>query len=96
MKSSNDEGGWWRFLALCLEIKSAEQLDQFFDLFLTMEEKKDLTNRYLIVQELLKGELTQREIASELQVSIANITRGSNGIKRIGDDLRNFLIKRLK
>lgn len=96
MKASNDEGGWWRFLELCLEIESAKQLDSFFDLFLTLEEKKDLTNRYLIVQELLKGELTQREIASELQVSIANITRGSNGIKRIGDDLRNFLMARLK
>jgi TrpR family trp operon transcriptional repressor len=96
MKDSNDEGGWWRFLELCLEIESTQQLDSFFDLFLTLEEKKDLTNRYLIVQELLKGELTQREIASELQVSIANITRGSNGIKRIGDDLRNFLIERLK
>jgi len=96
MKDSNDEGGWWRFLELCLEIESTKQLDSFFDLFLTLEEKKDLTNRYLIVQELLKGELTQREIAAELQVSIANITRGSNGIKRIGDDLRNFLIERLK
>lgn len=96
MKASNDGDGWWRFLELCLEIKSTEQLDNFFDLFLTYEEKKDLTNRYLIVQELLKGELTQREIASELQVSIANITRGSNSIKRIGDVLRKFLIKRLK
>ncbi len=96
MQQRNSEDDWWRFLELCQKLESPEALNDFFDLFLTLEEKKDLTNRFLIVQELLRGKLTQREIAAELQVSIANITRGSNGIKRIGDKLRGFLVKRLK
>ena len=95
MKTQSVEDDWCRFLELCLKLKTAEELNDFFDLFLTYEEKKDLTNRYLIVRELLKGKLTQREISSELHVSIANITRGSNGLKRIGDPLRKFLMKRL-
>jgi len=49
----------------------------------TNVEREDLLKRLKIFEELFKGELTQREIASKLNVGIANVTRGSNTIKAI-------------
>ena len=88
-----DEDGWQFFIKLCLQVKSAKEFDQFFDLFLTMEEKNLLASRCKIIQELLKDELPQREIAKQYNVSIAQITRGSNALKRIDPKLQNFLRK---
>ncbi len=96
MEETTDEDGWWRFLALCSKLKTPEEFNEFFDLFLTIEEKKDIANRGLIVRGLLRGERTQREMADELHVSIAKITRGSNSLKTIDETLRNFLVKNIK
>ncbi len=74
---------WNDFLALCVEAKDKKTLDLLFDLFLTPEEKIDLTSRYQIVKALLQKEKTQRQIAEEYNVSIAKITRGSNELKRV-------------
>ncbi|MCH9757369.1 MAG: trp operon repressor [Gammaproteobacteria bacterium] len=96
MTQTDNEDGWWRFLALCAELKTAEELNDFFELFFTIEERKDMATRYLVVKDLLEGKKTQREMAETLKVSIAKITRGSNGLKTIGENLRNFLIKKIK
>ncbi|MCB1084045.1 MAG: trp operon repressor, partial [Simkania sp.] len=58
-------------------------------------ERVDLSKRILIVQELLNGEKTQREMAKDLQVSIAKITRGSNELKGIDEKLKQFLKRSL-
>jgi TrpR family transcriptional regulator, trp operon repressor len=83
--------GFDAFLLACLKIQSLEELDQFFDLFFTIEEKNTLSSRYLIIKELLEGKLTQREIAKVHSVSIAQITRGSNALKRIDLKLGQLL-----
>ena len=86
-----DEDGWRGFLNLCLKEKTPQELDEFFGLFLTPEERKDLSTRHLIVRELVRGKMTQREMAKNLGVSIAKITRGSNSLKIISKDLRRLL-----
>jgi len=91
MNEQNDEEGWWRFLALCQQVESADDWDAFFHVFLTFEEREAIAKRYLIVRELLKGEKSQREVSAEFQVSIAKITRGSNELKQTGDKMRAFL-----
>jgi TrpR family transcriptional regulator, trp operon repressor len=78
--TSTSNKGKAGFLALCAEIKDNKDLDAWFDLFFTEEEKKALAHRYLIVQALLENK-TQRQIAAELKVSIAKITRGSHSLK---------------
>lgn len=83
------------FCKLCKKIKSEEQLEKLFSLFLTIEEKGALSARYLIVKSLLEGKLTQREISEKFKVSIAQITRGSNSLKVIDDNLRDFLEKNI-
>lgn len=85
--------GWGEFLKLCTTIKSPDEFNQFFDLFLTIEEKETLASRFLIIKALLEGNLTQREIAEKYKVSIAQITRGSNALKIISSELRELLHK---
>lgn len=75
------EDGWNEFLHICASLRSPEQLQAFFDLFLTIEERRTLGARYLIVKALLEKQETQREIARLKKVSIAQITRGSNALK---------------
>lgn len=87
--------GWQQFLTLCQTAKDEKDLSSILEVFLTHEEKENLSMRCLIVQALLAQKKTQREIAKELDVSIANITRGSNELKRLPTDLRNRLLKNL-
>ena len=83
--------GWNSFIALCAAAEDEKSLSALLDLFLTPEEKSDLSTRYLIVKELLKQEKTQRQIVKDLNVSIAKITRGSNELKRINPKLLQYL-----
>ncbi|MCH9644760.1 MAG: trp operon repressor [Gammaproteobacteria bacterium] len=91
--SAND--GWKQFLGLCLKVKKADELNQFFELFLTPEEQRAIAERCRIVQGLLKQEQSQREIAEELGVSIATITRGSNQLKRTKPSMKASLLRML-
>lgn len=96
MKSESGEDGWWRFLELSLKASNPKMLNELYHLLLTHDEREEIAGRYLIVKELVKGEKTQREMAQELHVSIAKITRGSNCLKEISPALRAFLEKQLK
>ena len=88
---TQEEDGWQGFLSLCLKAKTAEKLHELLWLYLTPEERKDIATRYLIIQELVSGNKTQREMAKELGVSIAKITRGSNFLKMASKKLRRLL-----
>lgn len=91
MESKTIKRGWRLFLEKCLSIDDSKELDAYFELFLTPTERQEIAGRYLIVQELLKREKTQRQIAEDLKVSIANISRGSNILKMTGSDLKKLL-----
>ena len=87
--------GWDSFIELCLATKDKKLCSQLFDLLLTPEEKTDLAMRVLIIKGLLEKEKTQRELAKDLNVSIAKITRGSNELKRLDPELLKYLLKKL-
>ena len=72
---------WQEFLGKLFQLKDKHELELFLQTFLTLSEKAELTNRYRIIKELLQNNKTQREIAKELKVSVANVTRGSNVLK---------------
>ncbi len=95
MTQENTDDGWWRFLTLCSTCKTTKELNELFELFFTLDEQSDMAKRYLIVNDLLKGDKTQREMADELNVSIAKITRGSNSLKTIGENLRHHLMQHM-
>lgn len=83
--------GWRQFLYWCQQVENEKMLDMLFDLLLTPEERKDIATRCLIVSELLSQQHTQRDIAKDLSVSIAKITRGSNELKRVKGQLLQYI-----
>jgi TrpR family trp operon transcriptional repressor len=85
------EKDWKDFVKLCCKLKSEKELENLFDLFFTLEEKELLASRYVVIKSLLEDKLTQREIAETCQVSISQITRGSNALKIIDPKLKKFL-----
>ena len=85
--------GWQAFLKLCAEVNHTDDLDHLFKLFFTYEEQDAISGRYLIVKALLEKKQTQRQMAQELNVSIAKITRGSNELKGVDPDFKQRLIK---
>lgn len=85
-----EEDGWRGFLRLVRKARTEEELGELFWLFLTPTEKAEISTRFLIVQELLRDKLSQRQMAEKLGVSIAKITRGSNFLKMVNKDLRRL------
>lgn len=92
----NIEDGWQQLLMWCNNVEDEQQLSSLFELLLTPEEKVDIAKRCLIIRELLAKNHSQREIAKNLNVSIAKITRGSNEIKRLSPEILQFIQKKSK
>ncbi len=95
MKIKYKQSGWRDFIDLCRSVQTDEELSSTLSFLFTPEEKEHMALRIELVRALLKGELTQRDIAKELEISIATITRGSNGLKLIEPELREALVERL-
>lgn len=89
------KGGWQQLLYWCKNVKDEKQLNALFDLLLTPEEKNNIAMRCLIIRELLAKQHSQREIAKNINVSIAKITRGSNEIKRINPSIIQYIVNNL-
>lgn len=86
------ENHWQDVIDLFMHAKNEKKMDQLLHMFLTITEREFLVDRYLIVEALLTSSLPQREIAKNLNVSIARITAGSNELKRTPEEMKNFFI----
>lgn len=64
-----------------LKIESKEKMEDFLRGILTPKELLELPNRLKIIKQLKKG-VSQHEIAQELKVGVATVTRGSMELKK--------------
>ncbi len=83
--------GWNELLDLLTNASQDQRLSELLTVLLTNEERRALSQRYRIVAALLEGELSQRTMAETLGVSISQITRGSNQLKRLDPKLAAYL-----
>ncbi|KLN64248.1 trp operon repressor [Vibrio sp. VPAP30] len=72
---------WQQILDLIEHSTESQQHQMLLTMLLTPDEREALVARVNIFRELLKGELSQRQISQMLGVGIATITRGSNELK---------------
>ena len=96
MSKDSNKDSWSNFLDLCLDIKTPEDMNNLLKLFLTIEEERAISNRYLIIKHLLDGKKSQREISKDIGVSNSALTRGSNGLKIIDSKFKEYLIEKMK
>ncbi|EGR9007532.1 TPA: trp operon repressor [Vibrio vulnificus] len=77
---------WQQIVDLVKHSVEQKQHDMLLTMLMTPDEREALVARVNIVRELLKGELSQRQISQMLGVGIATITRGSNELKLKSDE----------
>ncbi|KGY12402.1 Trp operon repressor [Vibrio tubiashii] len=77
---------WQQIVELIEDSTKSSQHQMLLTMLMTPDERDALVARVNIFRELLKGELSQRQISQMLGVGIATITRGSNELKSKSDD----------
>lgn len=91
MSSTREYTNWQDVIDLLRRAIESEQDEGIFKILLTSDERVALVSRVNIINELLKGEISQRHLSQKLGVGIATITRGSNELKKLDENQKNSL-----
>lgn len=87
---------WQHVMKIVKSAADNEQHEMLLTMLMTPDEREALVARMNIFNELLKGEISQRQISQMLGVGVATITRGSNELKIHTEDERDALSDLLK
>nr|WP_086940963.1 trp operon repressor [Thaumasiovibrio occultus] len=91
MSETADFTEWREVVEILRRAVNEERDRELLSLLLTPDERETLLGRVNIVNELLKGDLSQRQISQMLGVGVATITRGSNELKNQSKDTKQWL-----
>lgn len=90
-----DPAEWQLFLELLKQAMLENKEEELLSILLTLDEKNSLGLRVQIIKALLDNQLPQREIQQQLTTSAATITRGSNMLKALDPDVRQWIHQKL-
>ncbi|MDN3700196.1 trp operon repressor [Vibrio artabrorum] len=81
MASQPEYDNWQQLMAVVKAAVEKDQHELLLTMMMTPDERDALVARINIFCELMKGELSQRQVSQMLGVGVATITRGSNELK---------------
>ncbi|MDN3682777.1 trp operon repressor [Vibrio tapetis subsp. quintayensis] len=96
MSEQAEFSDWQDILALVERATHEKQHEMLLTMLMTPDEREALIARVNILNELLKGENSQRQVSQMLGVGIATITRGSNELKSKSEHEKQQLQKLLQ
>ena len=82
---------WEEVINLLGRQPDSQALSSVLSLLLTAEESEAVGSRLAIMQALIAGQESQRDIAARLGVSIAKVTRGSNYLKTLDNTEKRLI-----
>ncbi|QLB12845.1 Trp operon repressor [Bisgaardia hudsonensis] len=95
MYVSRNMDHWQDFMAILNTAFEQGKGQDLLTLLLTADERDAVGLRLQIVDQLLNGNIPQREIQQNLNTSAATITRGSNMIKMMPPDFMQWIKEQL-
>ena len=81
MASQPEYDNWQQLMDLVKTAVEKDQHELVLTMMMTPDERDALVARINIFCELMKGEMSQRQVSQMLGVGVATITRGSNELK---------------
>lgn len=91
MSATPEYSDWQDVLDLIHRASDTGHEAELLKMLLTQDERTALIARVNIINELLKGEMSQRQLSQLLGVGIATITRGSNELKQLDSEQKAWL-----
>ncbi|MBY6188084.1 trp operon repressor [Marinobacter hydrocarbonoclasticus] len=82
---------WHSVLELVSQPRASEDTALLLGMLLSHDEREAIGGRLAVFRALLDGQQSQRQIAANLGVSIATITRASNNLKTMSETERTLL-----